>query len=267
MSYEQKISQTKPGLVGLIVDDSGSAADNLAGTSNPRFEWIMRYVGIILQLLLSRSSEVKGDGVVIKPRYYLTVVKYGSTPELWGTPEMDIQTAAELFSESGQSIGLGGHLGGTNAAAAFQEMQGHIETSLAGERFKKSFPPMVFHLTDGESHSDASPIAQEIMQLSTDDGNALLVNVYIGTQTNLNYQGPEDFPGYLDASEAGPSEDNLRLFNMSSVTPECMELNLKSENIFPELRSGSRLFFDVRTKEMLKHAIQVIGSMGSRMAR
>jgi hypothetical protein len=267
MAHEQKISQTKPALVGLIVDDSGSAADNLAGTSNPRFEWIERYVGIILQLLLSRSSEIKGNGVVIKPRYYLTVVKYGSAPEIWGSPEMDIQTAAELFSNSGQSLGLGGHLGGTNAAEAFEEMHGHIKTSLAGERFKDSFPPMVYHLTDGESHSDASPVAQEIMQLSTNDGHALLVNVYIGTQTSLNYQGPEDFPGYLNASEAGPSEDNLRLFNMSSVTPECMEMNLKLENIFPELRSGSRLFFDVRTKEMLKHAIQVIGSMGSRMAR
>ena len=267
MSYEQKISQTKPGFIGIVVDDSLSTADNLAGTSDPRFQWIERYVGIILQLLLSRSSEVKGDGVVIKPRYYLTVVKYGSAPELWGSPEMDIQTAAELFSNSGQSLGLGGHLCGTDAAAALEQMLGHLKDSLAGERFKNSFPPMIFHITDGESFTDATPAAQEIMQLSTNDGNVLLVNVYIGTQTNLNYQGPEDFPGYLDTSEAGPSEDNLRLFNMSSVTPECMELNLKGENIFPELRSGSRLFFDVRTKEMLKHAIQVIGSMGSRMGR
>jgi len=267
MAHEQKISQAKPALVGLLVDDSGSTADDLVGTSNPRFEWIERYFGIILQLLLSFSSDVKGDGLVIKPRYYLTVVKYGSDPELWGSPEMDIETAVELFSSSGNSLGLGGHLCGTDAAAAFREMQRHIKASLASERFKDSFPPMVFHLTDGESHTDASPIAKEIMQLKTEDGNVLVVNVYIGTQTNLNYQGPEDFPGYLDASEAGPSEDNLRLFRMSSVTPKSMEQNLKTENIFPELRSGSRLFFDVRTKEMLKHAIQVIGSMGSRMAR
>jgi len=267
MSHEQKISRMKPGLIGLVLDDSGSMADNLAGTSDPRFQWIERYFGIILYELLSRSSDSKGDGAVVKPRYYLNVVKYGSSPELWGSPEMDIQEAVELFSNSGDSLGLGGHLGGTDAAAAFQQMLGYLKDSLAGERFTDSFPPMIFHLTDGESFTDATQVAQEIMQLSTNDGNALLVNVYIGTQTSLNYQGPEDFPGYIDVSEAGPSEDNVRLFDMSSMTPECMETNLKTGDIFPELRSGSRLFFDVRTKEMLKHAIQVIGSMGSRMAR
>ena len=95
----------------------------------------------------------------------------------------------------------------------------------------------------------------------------LVVNAYIGTQTSLNYQGPEDFPGYLDVSEAGPGNDNIRLFEMSSVAPDCIVDNLKAEGIFPEFRSGARLFFDVRTKEMLKHVIQVIGSIGSRMER
>ena len=78
---------------------------------------------------------------------------------------------------------------------------------------------MVFHLTDGMSHTDATPEGEQIKQLSTTDGNVLMVNAYIGTQTSLNYKEPEDFPGYLDVSEAGPSEDNVRLFNMSSQAP------------------------------------------------
>ena len=105
------------------------------------------------------------------------------------------------------------------------------------------------------------------MQLSTKDGEVLVVNAYIGTQTSLNYNGPEDFPGYLDVSEAGPGQDNVRLFEMSSKAPEAIEQNLKADDIFPQLRSGSHLFFDVRTKEMLKHVIQVVGSLGSTMAR
>ena len=56
-------------------------------------------------------------------------------------------------------------------------------------------------------------------------------------------------------------------FEMSSLVPECVEANLKADNIFPQLRGGSRLFFDVRTREMLKHVIQVVGSIGSRMER
>ena len=44
-------------------------------------------------------------------------------------------------------------------------------------------------------------------------------------------------------------------------------INLIDDGVFPQLRAGARLFFDVRTKEMLKHVIQVVGSLGSRAAR
>jgi len=126
---------------------------------------------------------------------------------------------------------------------------------------------MFFHLTDGMSQTNAKPLAEKIMQLSTSDGNVLVVNAFIGTETSLNYKDPDDFPGYVDVSEAGPNKDNIKLWEMSSVAPECIVANLRAENIFPNFRDGSRLFFDVRTKDMLKHVIQVIGSMGSRMAR
>jgi len=42
---------------------------------------------------------------------------------------------------------------------------------------------------------------------------------------------------------------------------------LLNDGIFPQLREGARLFFDVKTKEMLKHVIQVVGSIGSRSNR
>lgn len=267
MDYEQKISRAKPGLIGLILDDSGSMADKLPGTSDPKYQWVERYVGIILNELMARSCDVKGTSTLIKARYYMYVIKYGSNTELWGDGEMDIEAALELFSNSGNSLGLGGHLEGTDAEKAMQEMYDYLEQTLAGERFENSFPPMIFHLTDGESWTDASDYAEQIKRLSTNDSNVLLANAYIGTQTSLNYSGPEDFPGYVDVSEAGAGEDNVRLFNMSSEVPECILENLKADNIFPKLRSGSRLFFDIRTKETLKHSLQVVGSMGSRMAR
>jgi len=265
MSYEQKISQAKPGLIGLVLDDSGSMGDNLPGTSNPKFQWVERYFGIILDELLSRSSEVKGTGVVIKPRYYLYVLKYGSDTEIWGNGEMNIEAAVELFSNSG--IGLEGRLGGTDTQKALHMMFDYLNQALVNERFRSSFPPMIYHLSDGKSWTDATGYAEQIKQLSTNDGNVLMVNAYIGIQTSLNYNGPQDFPGYLEPSEAGPEHDNIKLFNMSSVAPECILDNLKADNIFPKLRSGSRLLFDVRTKETLKHSLQVVGSMGSRMAR
>jgi hypothetical protein len=267
MSYTQKISRVKPGLIGLVLDDSLSMIDKLPGTSDPKYQWVERYFGIFLEESLSRCSEVRGSGVVIQPRYYLYVLKYGSDTELWGNGEMDIEAAVELFSNSGNSLGLGGHLGGTDAKKALRQMYDYLTQALAGERFKDSFPPMIFHSTDGESWTDATDDADQIKQLSTSDGNVLMVNAYIGTQTSLSYAGPDDFPGYADPSEAGPGEDNVRLFNMSSEAPECILDNLRADNIFPKIRSSSRLFFDVRTKETLKHSLQVVGSMGSRMAR
>ncbi len=195
------------------------------------------------------------------------MIKYGSTVELWGSPEMDIETAAKLFSSGGNSLGLGGRLGGTDAEGAFRRAHEVLQAALANDRFRDSFPPLLFHLTDAESQTDASPEAQKIMQLSSSDGNVLIANAYIGTQTSLAYQDPSDFPGYLDVSEAGPSQDNIRLFEMSSQAPASIEANLKADGIFPKFRSGSRLFFDVRTKEMLKHAIQVVSSFPSHAAR
>jgi len=267
MAYEQKISQARPGLIGMILDDSGSMADNLPGTSDPKYKWVEHYSGIIFDELLSRSTEVKGSGVVIKPRYYLHVIKYGGSVELWGSPEMDIQKTVEHFSNCGNSLQLGGRMGGTDTKAAFKEMYDYLKETLAGDKFADSFPPLIFHISDGESQTDATDMAELIKKLSTKDGQTLLVNAYIGIQTSLSYKKPEDFSGYVDVSEAGPSEDNIRLFNMSSPAPECIEANLKADNIFPQFRSGSHLFFDVRTKEMLKNTIQVIGSMGSRMVR
>jgi hypothetical protein len=137
---------------------------------------------------------------------------------------------------------------------------------VADDKFRHSFPATVFHLSDGESQTDASVIAKQIKELSTDDGNVLLVNAFIGTQTSLAYSGPEDFPGYVTADEAGPNRYNLRLFEMSSEMPPCIHQNLVDDGIFPAMRPGARLFFDVRTKEMLKHVIQVVGSIGSRAA-
>ena len=90
------------------------------------------------------------------------------------------------------------------------------------------------------------------------------VNALIGAKTSLSYTGPGDFPGYVDAAEAGPDPVSVRLFSMSSDAPPTIRTNLIEDEIFPQLREGAVLYFDVRTKEMLKHVIQAVGSVGTR---
>ncbi len=264
MSYEKAISRSCPGLILLVLDDSGSMGDKLPGTSDQKYRWVEIDVGHILELLLSRSTDMSGSKVVVKPRYYLGVLVYGSRVSTWGEGIMDIQTTLNLYAQASQSFGLGGKAGGTDAKGAMEKTLECLQQALSSGRYDESFPPMVFHLTDGLSHNDPTPVADQIRQLSTNDGNVLIVNAYIGTQTALSYTGPEDFPGYVDVAEVGPSKDNIRLFNMSSQIPQAIEDNLKADGIFPAIRSGSRLFFDVRTKQMLQHVIQVVSSLGSR---
>ncbi|MBM4040684.1 MAG: VWA domain-containing protein [Planctomycetes bacterium] len=267
MPYEKRISRAQPGCVVVVLDDSGSMGDPLPGTSDPKYQWVERLLGFVLKELLARSTETKGDAVVIKPRYFATVITYGSTPHLWGSEGMDIQAVVEKYTREGNSLGLGGKLGGTDAAAALQMVLNYLQGAVAEQQFSSAFPPTVFHLTDGMSATDARPVVEQIARLDTSDGNVLLVNAFIGTETNLAYKGPEDFPGYAQASEVGPSDDNLRLFEMSSEIPEVMRANLVQDGIFPNLRAGARLFFDVRTREMLKHTLAVVGSIGSRADR
>ena len=264
MPYEKRISRRNPGLIVLVVDDSPSQQDSMPGTSDAKFKYVERDCGLILKELLARCTEVKDDAVVIKPRYYFYIIIYGGTAQTWGTGEMDIEKVVEKYAADGNSLGLGGHISATDTRLAFEKALQYLRGAVQDERFKDSFPPMLLHLTDGESQTDASPIARQIMDLEVKDGNVLILNAYIGTQTDLAYSGPEDFPGYTQRDEVGFSEDNLRLFEMSSVVPECIRGNLIEDGIFPQLREGARLFFDVRTKDMLKHAIQSVGSIGSR---
>lgn len=267
MSYEKKISRADPGLIALVIDDSGSMGDPLPGTTDPKYMWTERYAGIILKELLTRSTDADGDTVKVKPRYHVLAIIYGSSHIVWGDGVLDIQQVVEKYANDGNTLGLGGKIGGTDAKGALQKAHSILQQALQTEQFSSSFPPMIFHLTDGMSFTDPSQAAEQIKQLQTTDGNALMVNAFIGTQTSLNYSSSEDFPGYVDAMEAGPSEDNITMFEMSSTAPETIRQNLIEDGIFPQLRQDARLFFDVRTKEMFKHVIQVVGSLGSRADR
>ncbi|MCY2954839.1 MAG: VWA domain-containing protein [Planctomycetota bacterium] len=267
MNYSKKISCALPGLIFFLLDDSLSMAELMFGTQDAKYLWVERYLGILFKHLLGLSTDVSGPSLRIKPRYHVCVIVYGTTPEVWGPGVMDIETAMQRYADAGNSLGLGGKHGGTDAEAAMRMAHQLLQQALSDSKFQQSFPPMLLHLSDGESQSDATAAAEQIKQLTTSDGNVLVVNAYIGTQTSLSYTGPEDFPGYLSEAEAGPSPDNIKMFNMSSVAPDAICANLKADGIFPRFRDGARLFLDVRTKEALKHSIQLVSSIGSRVNR
>jgi len=273
--YQRKVEEARPALITLLLDDSGSMQDPMPGDAEnvAKHQWVERYLRVIMRELLARCSVDKGDDrLVSKARYHIDIITYGNQATPWHSEPLDVPSMVanltkrnpDFFRKNGGL--LGGREGGTDTKAAFRLAFERIEATLQTSVFNESFPPMLFHLTDGASNTDAEPIADSIRHLETLDGATLIVNAFIGTSTSLVYSGPTDFPGYLSTTDVGDNEDNLRLYRMSSVLPPSLEDNL-SEGIFPAIRPRSRLFFDVRTTDMFTKVMQVVGSGGSRSRR
>lgn len=83
-----------------------------------------------------------------------------------------------------------------------------------------SFPPIIFHITDGHATDatslDLISIADNIKRTGTHDGNTLLVNVHIGSGDDYCSRGVL-FPAELDSRST--SERMHTLFAMSSDVP------------------------------------------------
>ena len=160
--YQMKVSKKNPGLIAANLDNSGSTVDSFPGTTDAIYVWIIRFMAIILMELLARCTTVQGGQAVIKPRYYTSFVIYGSKPDFWGDGIQDIEMTVVRYNESSKSFGLNAGSGGTDTEAAFEKTYALLKEAITEERFKDSFPPMVFHLTDGESATDASAAAEKI---------------------------------------------------------------------------------------------------------
>ncbi|HUT09691.1 MAG TPA: vWA domain-containing protein [Thermoguttaceae bacterium] len=78
----------------------------------------------------------------------------------------------------------------------------------------RSFPPIVVHITDGESQDgDPNPYADAVKNLATEDGNVLLFNCHL----SMTAADPFMFPS---REEGLPDELARVLFRMSSVLPD-----------------------------------------------
>ena len=99
-------------------------------------------------------------------------------------------------------------------------------------RHPHSFPPIVVHITDGESQDgDPIPYAEALKNLATDDGNVLLLNCHL----SMTAADPFMFPS---GEEGLPDELARVLFRMSSVLPDPLYRHGLMEG-FP-LQQGAR---------------------------
>jgi len=96
----------------------------------------------------------------------------------------------------------------------------------------RSFPPIVVHISDGESQDgDPIPYAEAVKKLVTEDGNVLLFNCHL----SMTAADPFMFP----ASDQGLPDELARvLFHMSSPLPDPFVRHATAEG-FP-LQAGAR---------------------------
>ncbi len=85
------------------------------------------------------------------------------------------------------------------------------------------FPPIVINITDGEStDGDPTGVANEIKELKSSDGNALLFNVHISSQRAR----PIEFP---DNESELPDQYASSMFQISSLLPDFMKSIAQNE--------------------------------------
>ena len=241
MSYAADISRANPGCFLFLIDQSGSMNEALGGQAGlQKKDGASDAVNRILDAISQRCSQ----GMEVRDYFHVGVIAYttddsGNTKlesALPGTsaalPFLKISEVVDAATVEEREVkepdGAGGvvevtrnfpvwlrpqALYGTPMCAALTAAAEAVEAWI-GEH-SASYPPMVINVTDGAAgDGDPVPIAQQIMALSTDDGNVLLYNAHLSAMSAAAVQYPSE------ESEVPPDEYALTMFRMSSVFPD-----------------------------------------------
>lgn len=257
MAYSAEISRTNPSCFVFLIDRSGSMQDVVDPTAQSRTksQGVADAINRLLQNLVIRCSKSEG----IRDYYHVAVIGYGrqTGPAFSGTlagrelvPISDIGQYPVRIEERKrkEDDGAGGIMeraikfpiwfdplsdGGTPMCHALSTAYDILSRWLA-ER-PNGFPPIVIHITDGES-TDGDPMQamQRITSLASSDGNVLLFNVHLSSNPAAV---ATSFP---DSSSSFPDEYARTLFDgSSSLTPFMRQV--ASEHGF-NLSDGARGF-------------------------
>ena len=253
MPYTADISRANPACLLFLLDQSGSMTEALAGqpgqTKQGQSEQAISGILNAVALRCSQGMEVRDYfhiGIIGYDNEGLQTIFPGTSI---GNPFLPVSQVAETARVEQRQVrepdGAGGlatvtrnvpmwdfyfwsknphpgngptidllydRLGGTPTCktldAAFDVLQRWIP------QYPASYPPMVIHVTDGES-SDGNPErdAARVRELATNDGNVLLFNVHLSDVAAMPIQ-------YPDSENSLPDRFARSLFRMSSVLPD-----------------------------------------------
>ena len=214
MSYATEISRNNPTCFVFLIDQSLSMDDPFP--SLPRMkkaDGVADAINRLLQTLVLRCAKAEG----VRDYYHVSVIGYGGNPsnvapafggKLAGRDMVPISEIANnplRLEQRTKQVpdGAGGLVdqtiefpvwfepvadGFTPMCSALNVAENVVRDFL--ERSPRCYPPMVIHITDGESSDgDPEPHAAKVRQLASEDGNVLLFNVHVSSSNAR----PEEF--------------------------------------------------------------------------
>jgi hypothetical protein len=245
-TYQQTASRSTPGCVIFLLDHSFSMTEGLAGSPRSKRDALATTINRFLTELLLRCE--KDEGV----RHYFDVAVIGYTTDQQGTPIIgpalkgalsgrELVSTVELsdyplrVDEKDRMVddGAGGLVSVKAKIAIWYEAP--ADTDMAGtpmcaalnyvsglarqwcDSHSSSFPPIVIHITDGESNDgDPEPAAIELRKLQTQDGELLLFNCHLSKLQGIGVLFP------VSEAELPADPSAHLLFRMSSPVPEIL---------------------------------------------
>ena len=246
MSYTAEISRKNPSCFLFLIDRSGSMADPFGEDAKRRkSDQVADVINRLLQNLIIKCAKQEG----VRDYYHIGVIGYGNQvgPAFAGAlagkelvPISEVANTPARIEERTKKTddGAGGITdqtvkfpvwfdpvahGGTPMCQALTQAQSIMQGWTS--QHPHGFPPVVINISDGEpTDGDPSAPAEALMQTSSSDGNVLLFNIHISSESGAAILFP-------DAEDALPDDHARLLFNVSSRLPEFLRTLVQQEGI------------------------------------
>ncbi len=242
MTYTADISRNNPGCFLFLIDQSASMTEALGGQPGLRkMDGAADAVNRILDAISQRCSQ----GMDVRDYFHIGVLTYSTDGE--GRPKVESPLAGssqdEPFLTVSQVVdvaeveerqvkepdGAGGIIEVSRKFPVWLRPTADYGTPMcealriAAKAIQDwtvqnpdSYPPIVINITDGmATDGDPEPLAQDIMDTATNDGDTLLYNIHLSDVSAAPVQYPID-------EDQLPDEYARLLFRMSSVFPSAV---------------------------------------------
>jgi hypothetical protein len=276
MSYTKEINRKNPTCFLFVIDQSGSMDETMSG-GRIKSEFVADVLNRTIAETIVRCT--KADGVrdyfeigvigyggddvgsafggALSGRTLLPISEIESNPLRIDEREQDIDTGDDVLDRQVVKFPVWidpQHDGGTPMCAAM----GMIAETVAEwcDSHPSSYPPTIVHVTDGQStDGDPEEIAEAVKGISTNDGEVLLFNLHVDTESGDEIVFP--------SSEDELPDDYARLlFRMSSTVPD--HLISVAQSMGYDVTDDSRFFAYKAGMDFIGHFFE-IGTRASQL--